>query len=50
MHFLENLSGVKIIPTTETETKRILHSLKSKNSSGYDGIISKIQKVCAVLN
>jgi hypothetical protein len=38
--------GIKSIPTTETEIKRIIHSLKAKNSSGYQ-ITSKILKVCA---
>jgi hypothetical protein len=33
--------GIKIIPTTKTEIKSIIHSLKSKNSSGYDKITSK---------
>jgi hypothetical protein len=28
--FSGNLSGIKIIATTETETRSILHSLKSK--------------------
>jgi hypothetical protein len=36
--------GIKIIPTTETEMKSIIHSLKSKHSSGYDDITSKILK------
>jgi hypothetical protein len=30
--------AIKPIPTTETEIKSVLHSLKAKNSSGYDGI------------
>jgi hypothetical protein len=30
--------GIKITPTTETPIKRIIYSLKSKNSSDYDGI------------
>jgi hypothetical protein len=42
-------SGIKIIPTTETEMKSIIHSLQSKNSSGYDEITSKIFKVCSAL-
>jgi hypothetical protein len=36
--FPGNFPGIKIIPATETETKSIQHSLKSKNSSGYVGI------------
>jgi hypothetical protein len=35
---------IKIIPTTETEIKIIIHPLKSKYSSGYDEITSKILK------
>jgi hypothetical protein len=30
--------GIKTIPTTETEIKSIIQSLKARNSSGYDGI------------
>jgi hypothetical protein len=37
---------MKLIPVTETEIKNILKSLKSKNSSGYDGISSRILKYC----
>jgi hypothetical protein len=35
---------IKIIPTTETDIKSIIHSLKSKNSSGYDDRTCKILK------
>jgi hypothetical protein len=45
--FPRKFSGIKTIPTTETEIKSIIHSLKAKNSSGYDGITSKILKVRA---
>jgi hypothetical protein len=39
--------GIKTIPTTKTEIKSIIHSIKAKkNSSGYDGT-SKILEVCA---
>jgi hypothetical protein len=41
--------AMKIIPTTETEIKSIIHSLKSKNSSGYDEVTSKILKTCSHL-
>jgi hypothetical protein len=34
--------GIKTIPTTETEIKGIIKSLKAKNSSGYDRITSRI--------
>jgi hypothetical protein len=47
--FPRKFPGIKTIPTTETEIKNIIHSLKAKNSSGYDGITSKILKVCASL-
>jgi hypothetical protein len=40
---------IKIIPTTKTEIKSIIHSLKSKNSSGYDEITSKILKACSAV-
>jgi hypothetical protein len=32
--------GIKTIPTTETKKKSIIHSVRAKNSSGYDGITS----------
>jgi hypothetical protein len=38
---------LKIIPTSETEIKSIVHSLKSENSSGYNEITSKIMKACS---
>jgi hypothetical protein len=41
--------GIKTISTTETEIKSLIHSLRAKNSSGYDGITNKILKVCASL-
>jgi hypothetical protein len=41
--------GIKIIPATETEMKSIMHSLKTRNSSGYDLMTSKILKVFASL-
>jgi hypothetical protein len=37
------------MPTTETEIKSIIHSLKSRNSSGYDEITSKTVKACSAL-
>jgi hypothetical protein len=39
--FPRKFPGIKTIPTTETEIKSIIHSLKAKNSSGYKGITSK---------
>jgi hypothetical protein len=47
--FPRKLPDFKIIPTTETEIKSIIQSLKAKNSTGYDGIISKILEACASL-
>jgi hypothetical protein len=38
------MSCQKIIPNTVTEIKITIHSLKSKNSSGYDEIMGKILK------
>jgi hypothetical protein len=45
----EIFPGIKTIPTTETEIKSKIHSLKTKISSGYDGLASKIIKGCASL-
>jgi hypothetical protein len=36
--------GIKVVPTYDAEIKSIILSLKSKISSGYDEIISKILK------
>jgi hypothetical protein len=45
--FPRKFPSIKTVPTTQTEIKSIIHSLKAKNSSGYDGITSTILKVCA---
>jgi hypothetical protein len=45
--FPRKFPGIKTIPTTKTETKSIIHSLKAENSSGYGGITSKILEVCS---
>jgi hypothetical protein len=37
---------MRLIPTTETEIKYIIKTLKTKNSTGYDGISSRILKSC----
>jgi hypothetical protein len=42
--FPRKFPTIKTIPTTETEIKSIIHSLRAKNSSGYDRITSKILK------
>jgi hypothetical protein len=43
--FPEKFPGIKTIPSMETEIKSIIHSLKTRNPSGYDGITSKIIKL-----
>jgi hypothetical protein len=47
--FPRKFPGIKTIPTTETERKSIINSLKTRNSSGYDRITSTFLKVCASL-
>jgi sarcosine oxidase/L-pipecolate oxidase len=37
---------VQIVPITEGEIRSVISSLKSTNSSGYDGISTKILKLC----
>ena len=37
---------MQIVPITEAEIRSIISSLKSKLSSGYDGISTKILKLC----
>jgi hypothetical protein len=37
---------MRLIPTTETEIKYIIKTLKTKNSTGYDGISSRILENC----
>jgi hypothetical protein len=44
----ESLPELRLIPTTEVEIKNILMSLTSKNSTGYDGISSRMLKYCIV--
>jgi hypothetical protein len=43
--FPRRVPGIKTIPSIKTEIKSIIHSFKAKNSSGYDGITSKILKL-----
>jgi hypothetical protein len=38
-----------IIPVTEGEIQSIICSMKAKDSSGYDGISTRILKVCNTL-
>jgi hypothetical protein len=37
---------MQIVPVTEGEIRSIIGSLKSKNSSGFDGISTKLLKLC----
>jgi hypothetical protein len=41
--------GIKIVPNFEVEIKRLILSLKSKNSYGCDDETSKILKACTSL-
>ena len=43
---IENPAQMKIIPVTEAEVKATIKTLKSKNSTGYDGISNSILKKC----
>jgi hypothetical protein len=43
-HKYRHLSQLKVIPTLEFEIKSIIKLLKSKTSTGYDGISSRIIK------
>ena len=42
----DSIVQMEIIPVTEAQVKAIVMSLKSKNSTGYDGISNKILKHC----
>ena len=42
----DNITQMKIIPVTETEIKTIIRPLKSKSSTGYDGISNTVLKHC----
>ena len=42
----DSIVQMEIIPLTEAEVQAIVMSLKSKNSTGYDGISNKILKYC----
>ena len=44
---LRNKTQMKIIPVMEAEVLNIIKTLKSKNTAGYDGISSKVLKLCA---
>jgi hypothetical protein len=44
-----SLVTILILPASEAEIKSIILSLKSKNSSGYCEIMSKILKACVSL-
>jgi uncharacterized protein YutD len=44
--YQNNFSQMNIIPVTEEEIQSIIRSMKAKDSSGYDGISTKILKMC----
>jgi hypothetical protein len=45
--FPGNFPSIRIIPITEAEIKSIIHSLKPKNSLGYDKMNSKnLKNLC----
>jgi hypothetical protein len=44
---LDGIEPMVTIPVSEVEVRSIIKSLKSKGTSGYDGISSKILKQCA---
>jgi hypothetical protein len=44
--FPDNVTQMIIIPITEAELICTIASLKSKNSSGYDGVSNTILKPC----
>jgi hypothetical protein len=46
IYFPNGFPTMKLYPVTETEIISIINNLKSKNSSGYDGLTNKIMKPC----
>ena len=44
--YQNDFSQMKIIPVSEGESRNLIRSLKAKDSSGYDGISTKILKKC----
>jgi hypothetical protein len=44
---LDGIEPMVTIPDSEVEVRNIIKPLKSKETSGYDGITSKILKLCA---
>jgi hypothetical protein len=47
--FPRKFHGIKTTVATKTEIQSTIHSLQTKNSSGFDGIRSKVIKVFAPL-
>jgi hypothetical protein len=43
-----DFSSMEVIPVTKGDIISIICSLKSKKSSGYDGISSEILKLCSM--
>jgi ribosome-binding ATPase YchF (GTP1/OBG family) len=44
-----DISQMNVIPVTEREMQSIISSMKAKDSSGYDGMATKILKICNLL-
>jgi hypothetical protein len=44
--YQNDFSQMNIIPVTEGEIQSTICSLKSKDSSGYDGVSTKLLKMC----
>jgi hypothetical protein len=44
--YQNGFSQMNVIPVTEGEIQSIISSMKAKDSSGYDGISTKILKIC----
>ena len=47
--YQNDFSQMKTIPVTEGEILSIINSMTTKNSSGYDGISTKILKICSLI-
>ena len=46
-NFSQPFTSLKLKNTTMHEIEKIIHSFKCKNSRGYDGISTRILKICA---
>ncbi len=45
--YQNDFSQMKTIPVTEGEILSIINSMTTKNSSGYEGISTKVLKICS---